>query len=145
MFFPLLLLFYFFSFSSFSLLFVIFSFTAHRLQQGLQEYAEYVMERTRLEDLMAVNDPRSEEEKILAADLLSTAISQRPEPIESGEDVFCCCISFPFLLFLWNYHCISRFKTDLCINKVFARLVGCSLGGECLDVFPALNCAWQIL
>ena len=100
MFFPLLLLFYFFSFSSFSLLFVIFSFTAHRLQQGLQEYAEYVMERTRLEDLMAVNDPRSEEEKILAADLLSTAISQRPEPIESGEDVFCRCISFPFLLFL---------------------------------------------
>ena len=92
-----LLLLYFFSFS---LLFVIFSFTAHRLQQGLQEYAEYVMERARLEDLMAVNDPRSEEEKILAADLLSTAISQRPEPIESGEDVFCRHCSFSFLLFL---------------------------------------------
>ena len=80
--------------------FVIFSFTAHRLHQGLQEYAEYVMERARLEDLMAVNDPRSEEEKILAADLLSTAISQRPEPIESGEDAFCRHCSFSFLLFL---------------------------------------------
>lgn len=57
---------------------------------GLREYAEYVMERARLEDLMAVNDPRSEEEKSLAADVFNTAISQRPESIEASEAVFCC-------------------------------------------------------
>ncbi|KAL8578119.1 hypothetical protein ACOMHN_055439 [Nucella lapillus] len=54
----------------------------HRLHQGLQGYAEYVMERTRLENLMAVNDPRSEDEKILASDLLTSAMSQRPEPVD---------------------------------------------------------------
>ncbi|XP_076445026.1 sperm-associated antigen 17-like isoform X2 [Babylonia areolata] len=53
-----------------------------RLQQGLRGYAEYVMERARLEDLMMVDDPRSEDEKILASDLLSTAMSQRPEPVD---------------------------------------------------------------
>ena len=68
-----------------------------RLHQGLRGYAEYVMERVRLDDLMAVNDPRSEEEKILAADLLSSAMSQRPEPIEPGKSLvnisFCACMN----------------------------------------------------
>ena len=68
-----------------------------RLHQGLRGYAEYVMERARLDDLMAVNDPRSEEEKILAADLLSSAMSQRPEPIEPGKSLvnisFCACMN----------------------------------------------------
>lgn len=58
-----------------------------RLRHGLKEYAEYVMERNRLQDLMAVADPRSEDEKILAADLLNTALAQRPEPppVEPGK------------------------------------------------------------
>jgi hypothetical protein len=54
---------------------------------GLKEYAEYVMERNRLEGLMAVQDPRSDEEKMLAADLLATATSQHPGPIEPGTSL----------------------------------------------------------
>nr|KAG5694504.1 hypothetical protein BaRGS_014235 [Batillaria attramentaria] len=63
-----------------------------KLRQGLKEYAEYVMERNRMQDLMAVTDPRSEDEKILAADLLNNAMAQRPEPppVESDyiKDVY---------------------------------------------------------
>ena len=70
------------------------------------------MERTRLENLMAVNDPRSEEEKILAADLFTTAMSQRPEPIESSEDVFCCHCVLPLCCFCCSCSFSRTVKRD---------------------------------
>lgn len=41
----------------------------YRMQRGLRDYAEYVKSRNEMADYMRVIDPRSEEEKINAADL----------------------------------------------------------------------------
>ena len=45
------------------------------MQRGLREYAEYVKSRVEMQDYMQVVDPRTEEEKINAADLHSLAVA----------------------------------------------------------------------
>lgn len=55
-----------------------------RLQAGLKEYAEYVITRNKTTEYMQPVDPRTDEERIHAADLqemgLNTASSPRFEP-----------------------------------------------------------------
>ncbi|XP_046333573.2 sperm-associated antigen 17-like isoform X4 [Haliotis rufescens] len=55
----------------------------NQLRGGLQDYAEYVMARQEAAEEMMVRDPRSEEEKILAADLQATVQSE-PRTIDPG-------------------------------------------------------------
>ena len=43
------------------------------MQRGLREYAEYVLARNEMSQYMQPVDPRTEEEKINATDLLSYA------------------------------------------------------------------------
>ncbi|XP_056016106.1 sperm-associated antigen 17-like isoform X5 [Ostrea edulis] len=47
-----------------------------KLQSGLREYAEYVVERNKVADYMKVVDPRTEEEKINASDLQEIGLQQ---------------------------------------------------------------------
>ncbi|XP_050391323.1 sperm-associated antigen 17 isoform X2 [Patella vulgata] len=50
-----------------------------QLYNGLREYAEYVMERNKVSQMMQVNDPRGEDEQNLASDLNSTvAVENQP-------------------------------------------------------------------
>ncbi|CAH1225250.1 SPAG17 [Branchiostoma lanceolatum] len=59
-----------------------------RLQLGLKAYAEHVLERDQTSASLMVQDPRTEEEKIHAADLASQTIfgqGQEPEHYESAD------------------------------------------------------------
>ncbi|KAK3098986.1 hypothetical protein FSP39_024961, partial [Pinctada imbricata] len=49
------------------------------LQEGLKEYAEYVTERNKMTEYMQVVDPRTDEEKIHAADLQEIGIQAAPQ------------------------------------------------------------------
>ena len=46
------------------------------MQRGLRDYAEHVKSRNEISDFMQIRDPRSEEEKINAADLQNLAQSE---------------------------------------------------------------------
>lgn len=53
-----------------------------RLQTGLKEYAEYVCARQEDSEALKVQDPRSEEEKMAAADLLSSVfVEDKPADV----------------------------------------------------------------
>lgn len=45
------------------------------MQRGLREYAEYVKSRNTMQDYMQVVDPRSDEERMIAADLQAIALA----------------------------------------------------------------------
>ncbi|XP_067675915.1 sperm-associated antigen 17-like [Haliotis asinina] len=53
----------------------------NQLRGGLQDYAEYVMARQEAAEEMMIRDPRSEEEKIMAADLQAT-VQREPRTID---------------------------------------------------------------
>lgn len=69
----------------------------NRLQSGLREYAEYIIERNKVADYMQVVDPRTEEEKINASDLQEIGLQQaKDKNYASGK----CC---DLLVASWQY------------------------------------------
>lgn len=69
----------------------------NRLQSGLREYAEYIIERNKVADYMQVVDPRTEEEKINASDLQEIGLQQATDKnYASGK----CC---DLLVASWQY------------------------------------------
>ncbi|XP_041352537.1 sperm-associated antigen 17-like isoform X2 [Gigantopelta aegis] len=52
------------------------------LRSGLREYAEYVMTRNRAAEMMQCMDPRSEEEKMAAADLQATMSPKKSDSMQ---------------------------------------------------------------
>ncbi|XP_061176448.1 sperm-associated antigen 17-like isoform X2 [Saccostrea echinata] len=58
-----------------------------KLQNGLREYAEYVIERNKVADYMKVVDPRTEEEKINASDLQEIGLQQAKDKNYASANV----------------------------------------------------------
>ncbi|XP_055887729.1 sperm-associated antigen 17-like isoform X4 [Biomphalaria glabrata] len=60
----------------------------NRLKNGVLKYSEAVVARMRADNLMAINDPRSEEEKIMAEELRKLSLKQQECDLEHVKSIY---------------------------------------------------------